>query len=185
MAISPGIPQSNGNGRPTATMDTQAVKTATVQSSKDSTVADDKTTKDVNPAEVCESSTSKPPVTLRLTPKQKLALKKKEYKQRTRLKRKTRRETVATDAFTPKRLADPPLDQQPFYNGIPQSHFLTHFPKHPNCPTCRNCRIISKRCGSRPEESIENPPTKFGDLGVGDTMVCAPEEKSREGHQYE
>ena len=64
---------------------------------------------------------------------------------------------------------------------IDASHFITHFPKHPRCPVCSNCKIQRKHCRRVNHDPDEDHPKEFGESVTADHMIQGREEQSYRG----
>ena len=64
---------------------------------------------------------------------------------------------------------------------IDASHFITHFPKHPRCPVCSNCKIQRKHCRRVNHDPDEDHPKEFGESVTADHMIQGRDEQSYRG----
>ena len=65
-----------------------------------------------------------------------------------------------------------------------ENHYITHFPKHPNCETCNRCKVQNEQARRKVDTSDEPEklkPEKFADSTTADHMILGKEEKNRHG----
>ena len=66
---------------------------------------------------------------------------------------------------------------------IPDDHYINHFPKHPDCIICNQCKIQNSQARRIKEDARTNEPKpeNFADQVTADHMILGPEEKNKHG----
>ena len=81
-----------------------------------------------------------------------------------------RRRGNSTNTATPH--AAPVVDM---HNKPPADHYLTHFPFHPGCESCRLSKQQRTRCAQvKADKASSAKPLAFGDLFTADHLTFGP-----------